>query len=176
MVAGLLGYWVAGSRPPRNQATQQLSNQKTRASAPRRSPFFPKPFMARREYASIGQSDDQDQGGERADSDPDPFLTGQTGRLELLEVLGQLMQILRRHFREPLLDLLLREAVRGEHGRDLLVGRNCADDGQVGITGVDALIRRCLRGNRTGERGNGREGQEKNNYEEDVFSGHEQPP
>src|SRR5688572_18306692 len=107
--------------------------------------------MAPGEYASIGQSDDQDQRGERADADPDPFLTGQAGRLELLEVLGELMQILRRHFREPLLDLLLREAVRTEHGRDLLVRRNRADDGQVGITGVDALIRRGLRGNRTGE-------------------------
>src|SRR5688572_9301400 len=109
--------------------------------------------MARREYASIGQSDDQDERGEGADPDPDPLLTGQTGRLELFEVLGELMQVLRRHLREALLDLLLREPVRGEHGRDLLVRRNRADDGQVGITGVDALIRRGLRGNRTGERG-----------------------
>ena len=79
------------------------------------------------------------------------------------------MQILRRHLREPLVDLLLREAIGGQHGRDLLVGRDIADDGQIGLTGVEALIRGGLRRNGTGERGDRREGTRRTTMREDGF-------
>ena len=41
-----------------------------------------------------GQRDHQNQRRQGADSDPDPLLTGQTRRLELLEILRELVQIL----------------------------------------------------------------------------------
>src|ERR1051326_4916550 len=120
----------------------------------------------RRKCASIRQRDDEDQRGHRADPDPDPLLLGHAGRLELLEVLRQLMQILRRHLREPLIDLLSRESVRGEHGRDLIVRRDGANSRQIRVTRVEALIGCGLRWDRTGQSRHRREGQQKNYHEE----------
>src|SRR3712207_6795532 len=74
--------------------------------------------------ASVSQRDDENQRRQCADSDPDPLLTGQARRLGLLEVLRELMQVLRRHLSETLIDLLLGEAIGGEHRRDLLVRRD----------------------------------------------------
>src|SRR5204862_8110146 len=125
-----------------------------------------RPKSALRRERTSRQRDNEDQRCQRSDSDPDPLLLGHAGRLALLEVLRQLMQILRRHLREPLIDLLLRESVRGEHGRDLIVRRDRADRRQICITRVEALIRRGLGWDRTGQSRNRREGQQKSYHEE----------
>src|SRR5687768_10759012 len=52
----------------------------------------------------LGESDHEDQRRECADSDPDPLLTSETGRLKLIEVLCELVQVVRRELGEALLD------------------------------------------------------------------------
>src|SRR3982751_6293256 len=56
------------------------------------------------------QSDDEDQRGESADSDPDPLLLREARGLDLVEILRQLMQILRRKLGDLLVNLLLVQA------------------------------------------------------------------
>src|SRR6185503_21189874 len=76
-----------------------------------------------------------------------------------------------------LIDLLFRESVRAEHGRDLLVRGDAANDREVRFTRIEALIRRGLRWDRTGECGDRRKGQEKGNDKENgnrQTFGHEQ--
>jgi hypothetical protein len=131
----------------------------------------------RRERASVGQCDHENERGKSADPDPDPLLTGQAGGLELLEILRKLVQILGRHLRETVVDLFLAEAIGREDGRNLLIRRYVADDGQIGFTRIETLIRRGLGRDRTRERGNRRERDEKGQNEEDGFGqtlGHEQ--
>src|SRR5438105_4413418 len=97
------------------------------------------------------KSDDEDQSGERADTDPDPLLLGKAGSLQLIEILSQLMQILRGQMSETLIHLLLSESARGQNLRYLFVCHDVADQGQVCRARVETLIRRCLRRKRSGE-------------------------
>src|SRR6266567_7754959 len=61
----------------------------------------------------------------------------------------------------------------GEDLRHFLAGGDVAHEREVGVTGVEALIRGGLRGDRTGERRDGREGQKKNDDEQRIqTSGH----
>src|SRR5436190_1208321 len=77
------------------------------------------------------ESDNEDQSGERADADPDPLLLGESGRLYLIQVLRELMQVLIRELGDLLIDLLLREAMGGENGRHLLVRNEVTNDCDV---------------------------------------------
>jgi len=102
-------------------------------------------------YFDSAQSDDEDQGGQRADSDPDPFLLRQTCSLQLIQILRELVEIPRRELRQPLTDLLLREAASSEDFGYLLVGSDIAHQREIGVTRRQALIRRRLRRHRRRE-------------------------
>src|SRR5713101_7539194 len=56
----------------------------------------------------LTESDDQDQSGQSADSDPDPFLLRQAGGLQLIQVLRELMQVLIGELRQALIRRSLR--------------------------------------------------------------------
>ena len=110
------------------------------------------------------EGDDEDQRRERADADPDPLLLGQAGRLELIEVLRELVKILRRELRQLLVHLLLREA-----GRRALSPParwpDVAHQRQVSRALIEALVRRGLRRNRSCERRDRCEGEDE--YEDE---------
>src|SRR5213595_2904099 len=110
---------------------------------------------------TLSEGDDQDQRGQRADADPDPFLARQAGGLHLVDVLGELMEVLRRELGQTLVDLLFGEAAVRQHLGHLLVRGDIAYQRQIGGALVDALIGRGLRRDRTGERGNGRKREDK---------------
>jgi hypothetical protein len=135
----------------------------------RRALALPEAMLCAGSTTSISERDDEDQGSERAHADPDPLLLREAGGLQLLEILRELMHVLRRHLREALIDLLFCETVRGQNGRNLIIRRYFADRRQVGITGIEALVRRGLRWDRASQRGYRREYDEKSYNEEDGF-------
>src|SRR5437660_11076159 len=65
------------------------------------------PRLLRHERSSEGN--DEDQRGQCADTDPDPFLARQAGGLHLVDVLRELMEVLRRELGQTLFDLLFGE-------------------------------------------------------------------
>src|SRR5262249_4993799 len=123
------------------------------------------PFSVQRERTTSIEGDDQDDDGDRGDGDPRPLLLGQTGRLELIEVLRQLVQILRRELRDLVVDLLLRQAVRRQAGSHLFVGHHVAHQSQIGFALGEALVDRRLRRHHAGERRHRRHGNQENEYE-----------
>jgi hypothetical protein len=100
---------------------------------------------------SLPEGDDENESGNGADPDPDPFLLGQSGSLNLIQILRELVQVLIRKLGQTLVHLFLRETMRGQHLRDLRIGRDIADEREIGIARCDALIRGGLRGHRSGE-------------------------
>jgi hypothetical protein len=117
----------------------------------------------------LGQRDDEDQRGEGADTDPDPLLLRQSGCLELIEVLSELVKILRGHLRQFLVNLFLTEALGSEDLRNLIVRGHIADEGQIGITGCHALVGRRLRGGGTGKSGDRGDYEDQGKNEENRF-------
>jgi hypothetical protein len=101
--------------------------------------------------ASLAESDDENESRNGADPDPDPFLLGQPGRLKLIQILRELVQVLIRKLGQTLVHLFLGETMRGQHLRDLRICRDIADEREIGIASREALIRGGLRGHRSGE-------------------------
>ena len=62
-------------------------------------------------FKTSGCSNNDDQHGHRADQNPDPFLAGEAGGIQLIQVLRELMQILIRKLRDLLVDLFLCQAM-----------------------------------------------------------------
>src|SRR5881394_416068 len=60
------------------------------------------------------ECDDQDQRRERAEADPNPLLTRQTRSLQLIEIVRQLMQVLRRELRHARVHLIAGETASGK--------------------------------------------------------------
>src|SRR5205085_5736046 len=81
---------------------------------------------------ALTECDDEDQSGECADADPDPFLTGEARRLKLIEIAGQLMKVLLRELGDALIHLLLRETTGRERGGDLLVRDHVTHEREIG--------------------------------------------
>src|SRR5438270_8917879 len=107
------------------------------------------------------ECDDENERGQCADTDPDPFLASQAGSLHLIDVLRELMEVLRRELGQTLVHLLLGEAAVRQHLGHLVVRGDVAHERQIGGALVDALIGRGLRRDRTGERGHGRKREDK---------------
>src|SRR3954470_15704816 len=74
------------------------------------------PRLPRKETSP--ECDDENQRGQRTDADPDPLLAGKAGGLHLVDVLRQLVKVLRRELGQTLIDLLLGEAaIRQDFGQ-----------------------------------------------------------
>src|SRR5207253_2645039 len=95
------------------------------------------------------------------------LLPCQAGGLELVEVLRELMQILRRELGQLLVDLFAGEAAGLQGPGHFVVTEDVAHDGDVGGPLIEALVRRRLRGDRSGEGRHGRKGGHQNENDED---------
>jgi len=100
---------------------------------------------------SLLESHDQDQDGRRANQDPGPFHLRQAGALQLVQILRELMQILIRKLGEPIVDLLLAEAVGSEDLGHPSVRSDVANEREISVSRGDTLIRGSLRWKGSGE-------------------------
>src|SRR5947199_70736 len=115
----------------------------------RGAPCAHSPFRSK--AATSTEGDDENQNRDRADGDPQPFLVRQSGSLNLVQVLRELMKIPLGELGQTLIDFLLRESMGSESSGHLIVGHNIPDQGEIGVTRFETLVRRGLRRNRRGK-------------------------